>query len=167
VFEVGIVGAKNSGKTTLIEMLIKSLRSSGFRVATIKHSSHDHLFDTVGKDSYRHRQAGAELTLAISDSHLALFDGPHEQTVDAVRAIMGERCDFCLVEGELQTTRPKVLITRLLEKMGEHPQGVIASYGPKVSGVDGHYFESGDLAGLTEFLVTQFPRARKRVTDAG
>ena len=56
----GIAGFKNSGKTTLIVALLRILTARGFKVATIKHAHHRFDVDHPGKDSYRHRDAGAE-----------------------------------------------------------------------------------------------------------
>ena len=54
-----IVGRRNAGKTTLVCELIAAIQDRGFRVATVKHTHHNHELDTPGKDSFRHRQAGA------------------------------------------------------------------------------------------------------------
>ena len=63
--ELGIVGARNSGKTTVVEKLIHYLTENGVRVASVKHTSHAHRFDTPGKDSHRHREAGTDSVSAL------------------------------------------------------------------------------------------------------
>ncbi len=63
---VSIIGSSNSGKTTVIEKLIQELKSRGYRVATIKHTPQEVFFDEVGKDSWRHIQAGSEATILSS-----------------------------------------------------------------------------------------------------
>ena len=63
---VSIVGRSNTGKTTLIEKLIPELRRRGYRVATIKHNIHGFDIDHEGKDSWRHKKAGARLTVIAS-----------------------------------------------------------------------------------------------------
>ena len=68
-----IVGRKNSGKTTLIVDLVQLLTKNGCRVGTIKHTHHHHELDTPGKDSHRHREAGAELVGVVSRSMTAVF----------------------------------------------------------------------------------------------
>jgi molybdopterin-guanine dinucleotide biosynthesis protein B len=66
---VAIVGRQGSGKTTLIERLIPALHSRGLTVSTIKHTHHHHIeLDVPGKDSYRHRLAGASEVIVASDS---------------------------------------------------------------------------------------------------
>jgi molybdopterin-guanine dinucleotide biosynthesis protein B len=66
---VGIVGRQGSGKTTLIERLIPALRDRGLSVSTVKHTHHHDIeLDTPGKDSYRHRKAGASEVIVTSDT---------------------------------------------------------------------------------------------------
>ena len=60
---VSIVGRSNTGKTTLIEGIIPELKKQGYRVATIKHNRHGFEVDHEGKDSWRHRRAGAAMTV--------------------------------------------------------------------------------------------------------
>ncbi len=64
---IGIVGYKNNGKTTLVVRLVRHLTERGYRVSTIKHAHHTVDIDQPGKDSWRHREAGArEVVLATS-----------------------------------------------------------------------------------------------------
>ncbi len=67
------VGRSNSGKTTLIERLIPELVQAGYRVATIKHAGHGFDLDTEGKDSWRHKRAGASAVMVLSKGSLAMF----------------------------------------------------------------------------------------------
>ena len=69
---VSIVGKSGSGKTTLIEKLLKELLAKGYRVATIKHDAHSFDVDHAGKDSWRHREAGAAAVVIASSSRLFL-----------------------------------------------------------------------------------------------
>ena len=70
---LGIVGWSGSGKTTLIERLLPALCLSGMRVSTIKHSHHDIVLDAEGKDSARHRLAGAAEVMVVSPHRWGLF----------------------------------------------------------------------------------------------
>ena len=70
---LSFVGRSNSGKTTLIERVIPELTRAGYRVATVKHAGHGFELDTEGKDSWRHKQAGANTVIVISKGSLAMF----------------------------------------------------------------------------------------------
>ena len=70
---LSFVGRSNSGKTTLIERVIPELVRAGYKVATVKHAGHGFDLDTEGKDSWRHKQAGASSVVIISTSSLAVF----------------------------------------------------------------------------------------------
>jgi molybdopterin-guanine dinucleotide biosynthesis adapter protein len=73
---IGIVGWSGSGKTTLLERLIPLLRARGLTVSTVKHTHHGFDMDRPGKDTYRHREAGAHEVLVAGGSRWALL---HEQ----------------------------------------------------------------------------------------
>ena len=98
---VGFSGFSGSGKTTLVEQLVSLLRLAGQRVSVIKHAHHDFDIDQPGKDSWRHRQAGAFEVLVASGLRLAKireYEVPGEPTVHQLLAELLE-CDWVLVEG--------------------------------------------------------------------
>ena len=98
---VGFSGFSGSGKTTLVERLVSSFRAAGQRVSVIKHAHHDFDIDHPGKDSWRHRQAGAFEVLIASDRRLAKlreYEVRGEPTVHQLLAELVE-CDWVLVEG--------------------------------------------------------------------
>jgi molybdopterin-guanine dinucleotide biosynthesis protein MobB len=114
---VHIVGRKNSGKTTLIVDLVQHLTASGLRVGTVKHTHHHHELDTPGKDSHRHREAGAAAVGILSPGMTAVFRPIDEATQEAADpydqvAPMFADCDIVLVEGNLQTEAFKVEVWR-------------------------------------------------------
>eukprot|EP01034_Spumella_vulgaris_P040929 gene40929-50639_t len=81
---VGFAGFSGSGKTTLVEQLIPELRMRGLRVSVVKHAHHSFDIDHPGKDTYRHREAGAFEVVAASDKRLMLvreFEQPAELSV--------------------------------------------------------------------------------------
>lgn len=122
---VHIIGGKNHGKTTLVTELVQELTRQGLRVGTIKHTHHQHELDAPGKDSHRHREAGAAVVGILSRSMNAVFWPPAE-SADASREDRYEEfasvfadCDLVLVEGDLKTDRPKVEVWR--ESQGAPP----------------------------------------------
>ncbi|MEX2188231.1 MAG: molybdopterin-guanine dinucleotide biosynthesis protein B [Pirellulales bacterium] len=113
---VHIVGRKNSGKTTLVVDLVSSLSSRGLRVGTIKHTHHRHELDTPGKDSFRHREAGAAAVGIISPGTSAVFipAANAHRDEDRYRELSGlyVECDLVIVEGDLMTEAPKIEMWR-------------------------------------------------------
>ena len=109
---VCIVGKSDSGKTTLIEKLLPQLRRLGLSVGTIKHDVHGFDIDHPGKDSWRHKQAGASLTLISSPRKLALVkDTDHDSRLEELLPYF-KGLDLVLTEGYKRESRPKVEIFR-------------------------------------------------------
>lgn len=108
-----VVGRQNNGKTTLICELVAEFARRGYRVGTIKHSAHDHEFDRPGKDSYRHRQAGARPAGVISAGQLAVYLPrlPEEDPIASLAPIFAA-CDLVLVEGFIDRAGPKIEVWR-------------------------------------------------------
>lgn len=97
----GFSGPSGAGKTTLMEGVIRALKAAGQRVSVVKHAHKGFDIDTPGKDSWRHRQAGAFEVVVASGHRLAKvreFDAPVELNVHQLLAELVE-CDWALVEG--------------------------------------------------------------------
>jgi molybdopterin-guanine dinucleotide biosynthesis protein MobB len=112
-----IIGGKNNGKTTLVVELGEEFTRRGIPVGTIKHTHHKHELDIPGKDSYRHRAAGAAAVGILSPSMTAIFlPDSASATGDADRysvfAPFFSRCRFVLVEGDSQAQAPKIEVWR-------------------------------------------------------
>jgi molybdopterin-guanine dinucleotide biosynthesis adapter protein len=115
MFVIGIAGYSGSGKTTLVERLIPALISRGQRVAVIKHAHHAFDVDQPGKDSYRHRAAGAVQVLVSSAKRWALMtelSGAAEPTLAEHLAQLSP-CDIVLVEGYKREAIPKIEVQRV------------------------------------------------------
>jgi molybdopterin-guanine dinucleotide biosynthesis protein MobB len=110
---ISIVGQSNSGKTTLLEKLIPELVKRGYRVATIKHNIHGFDIDHKGKDSHRHRKAGAHMTIVSSPHQLALIqDVDHDYSSDEIRNNYIKNMDIILTEGYKGNLFPKIEVYR-------------------------------------------------------
>lgn len=111
---IGFSAWSGAGKTTLVERLIARLKLAGQRVSVVKHAHHDFDIDQPGKDSWRHRQAGAFEVVIASNRRLAKvreFDGPAEPTVHQLLAELGD-CDWALVEGFKHAALLKIEVWR-------------------------------------------------------
>ena len=110
---VSIVGRSKGGKTTLIERLIPEFMKRGYRVATIKHHGKDFQIDQEGKDSWRHKQAGAQTVVISSPQKVALIeDASQDLSLEdlATRFIQG--VDIIIAEGFKRDKHPKVEVFR-------------------------------------------------------
>ncbi len=110
----GFAGWSGSGKTTLIEQVIPQITRRGLRVSVIKHAHHGFDIDKPGKDSWRHREAGASEILLVSDERWVLMHelrGEPEPDLDAQLARLS-RCDLVLVEGFKSVQIPKLEVHR-------------------------------------------------------
>ena len=115
---VGFAGFSGSGKTTLVEQLIPELRLRGLRVSVVKHAHHSFDMDHPGKDTWRHREAGAFEVVAASDKRLMLvreFERPATLSVHHLLAELYEGVDWVLVEGFKESDLLKVEVWRAPE----------------------------------------------------
>ena len=110
----GIAGYKNSGKTTLIVELIAELTGRGLRVATIKHAHHEFDIDHPGKDSYRHREAGASEVIVASRRRWAQVHELHAGDEPSLEELLGRLgpADVVLVEGYKHGDHPQLEVRR-------------------------------------------------------
>lgn len=110
----GIAGYSGSGKTTLIEQLIPRLTALGLRVSVIKHAHHSFDIDKPGKDSYRHREAGASEVMLTGNSRWALLHELREEAEPTLEAYLAHfsPCDLVLVEGFKNEPIPKLEVHR-------------------------------------------------------
>ena len=112
---LGFAAYSGAGKTTLLERIIATLRARGQRVSTVKHAHHDVDIDIPGKDSWRHRQAGASEVLLVCDRRLALvreFEAEQDLDVHAMLAELRADVDWVLVEGFKHGDLPKIEVWR-------------------------------------------------------
>ncbi len=125
----GVIGWKNEGKTTLVERLVAEITARGFRVSTVKHTHHRVDLDRPGKDSHRHRMAGAEQVVLSSASRWAVMtelrDGPEARLDDLL--VQLAPVDLVIVEGYKRDSHPKVEVWR-----AERGQPLIAADDPTV-----------------------------------
>jgi molybdopterin-guanine dinucleotide biosynthesis adapter protein len=111
---LGFAGWSGSGKTTLIEKLIPQFTRRGLRVSIIKHAHHGFDIDKPGKDSWRHREAGATKVLMLSDDRWVLMHelrGQPEPTLEEQLALLAPS-DLVLIEGYKAAPVPKIEIHR-------------------------------------------------------
>jgi molybdopterin-guanine dinucleotide biosynthesis protein B len=157
------VGRSNSGKTTLMERVIPELVRAGYKVATVKHAGHGFDLDTEGKDSWRHKRAGASSVMVLSKGSMAMFaDVPDQMKVEEVRdRFLDHTYDLIIAEGWKNEGYPKIVIVR--DQIGEIPvssEGLLAVVSDKSVDLDIPLFGLDDVVGVAALIMKQFPRSQ-------
>lgn len=155
-----VVGGKNHGKTTLIADLLKELLQRGVAVGTIKHTHHHHELDVPGKDSHRHRVAGANVVGILSPSMDAIFlpNNGGEGDRYELFAPMFESCHLVLVEGDSTTSAPKIEVWR--GSMGTNPlcprdSSIMAVVTDDELPTNTLVLPRGDMPGLADWICSE------------
>ena len=106
---VSVVGFKNSGKTRVVESLLRELTDRGLMTGTIKHTADNIEFDTPGKDTSRHRAAGAKASAIIHDNASAFFVDEHLSIMDVTNRL--GNLDVLIIEGfKSLNTHARILV---------------------------------------------------------
>lgn len=110
----GVTGWKNAGKTTMVERLVTEITGRGFSVSTLKHAHHSTDVDQPGRDSHRHREAGAREVLLASPNRWALMAELREEPEPSMEELAARLSpvDLVLVEGWKSGAHPKIEVWR-------------------------------------------------------
>jgi molybdopterin-guanine dinucleotide biosynthesis protein B len=154
---IHIVGRQNHGKTTLIVDLVEEYARRGIAVGTIKHSSHAHELDTPGKDSYRHRQAGAAAAAVITAEMLGVWL-PRRAGADPYAAVapMFSACRLVLVEGHLDAAGLTIEVWRQAiggPCLAATHRGIHAVISDDAADLDVRVWPRNDVPGLARRLL--------------
>ncbi|MEM7193110.1 MAG: molybdopterin-guanine dinucleotide biosynthesis protein B [Pseudomonadota bacterium] len=157
---VGIVGWKNSGKTTLAVRLVEELTARGLRIATIKHAHHALRLDEEGTDSARHRAAGARQVAVVSQKRWALMtEGAEPDFAEIVAKL--EPCDLIVVEGYKSQPIPKIEARRRESERGfalaeRDPHVIAIAADNKIEASKVPVFELDDVKRIADFVIDHF-----------
>jgi molybdopterin-guanine dinucleotide biosynthesis protein B len=151
-----IVGKKKAGKTALIEKLLSGLTSKGYKLGSIKHTTHDHQFDREGTDSFRHARAGAQTTLLMSPNKRVVFsDSLKNKDFDDLLGWLFDGCDLIIGEGFKESRFPKI------EVLGDGTDGnplctpednLLAVVGEKKPGLPLLHFRKDQVDQIMKFV---------------
>ncbi|APX12288.1 molybdopterin-guanine dinucleotide biosynthesis protein B [Tateyamaria omphalii] len=156
----GVVGWKNAGKTGLMERLVTEITGRGITVSTVKHAHHSFDVDHPGKDSHRHRVAGASEVLLSSRNRVALMQELRDQdepTLDHLLTRLSP-VDLVLVEGYKRDAHPKVEAHR-----SETGNPLIAPEDPTIRAIasdtaltmDRPVFDLNDTKSIADFILSE------------
>ncbi len=156
----GITGWKDSGKTGLVERLVAEITGRGFSVSTLKHAHHATEIDHPGRDSYRHRQAGAREVLVASPIRWALMHelrgAPEPPLVELLKKL--GPADLILIEGYKRESHPKIEAHRAATGRallaGENPT-IRAVASDAVPDIDLPLFDLDDTAAIADFILSE------------
>jgi len=178
---IGFAGFSGAGKTTLVERLIPVLKRKGQRVSVVKHAHHKFDIDHPGKDTYRHREAGAFEVVVGSDKRLALireFDEPTQLDVHDLIAELDPGVDWVLVEGFKHSDLRKLEVWRAPAE-GEDARPVRYTEDHHVVGIATNtprslpqrtalpIFDLDDVDGIAEWLLLHADRFEYKVKHHG
>jgi len=163
----GVIGWKNAGKTTLVERLVAELSARGFSVSTVKHTHHGVDVDRPGKDSHRHRAAGAGQVILASSARWALMTelrGAPEPSLGELIARL-DPVDLVIVEGYKRDGHPKIEAWR-----AETGQPLIAATDPTVRAIASNDAPAArqpvigldDIPAIADFILADLGMAVRR-----
>ena len=152
-----VAASSNSGKTTLIEKVVRILKGRGLRVAVIKHTTAGFDLDKPGKDSWRFQQAGADTVILSGPGRIALMQKiEHEPTLDELARLAGD-VEIVITEGFKKNAMNKIEVFRQ-GISGEHPlsqndPSYLALVSDKPFAVSIPCFDLNDAAGVADLIV--------------
>jgi len=161
---VSIVGKSDSGKTTLLEKLIKEIKSRGYRVGTVKHDTHGFEIDHEGKDTWRHKKAGASVVVISSPNKIAVIkDTEEEKNLDSISAEYLSEVDIIFTEGYKRGNKPKVEVFRKelhQELLCTEDDNLIAVVTNQAFPLKVPCFELDDVKGLADLIEEKFLKVK-------
>jgi len=157
---VSIVGKSEIGKTTLIEKLLPELTRRGYRIATVKHDVHGFEVDREGKDSWRHKKAGAHTVVISSPQKIALIRNvERDLTLEEIREKFIQDVDLIISEGYKKDVQPKIEVFRkgkYRELLCSREDNLIAIVSDQTFEVDVPRFFLDDIKGITDLIEKKF-----------
>ena len=154
-----IVGNSGSGKTTFLENLIPELKRRNLKVGTIKHDVHGFKMDKPGKDSWRHKQAGASTTVISSPYQIGMVrDVSHDHKPDELLPLFPD-VDIILIEGYKRTPKPKLEIFRpeiAKEPLCKDDQHLLALISDANVDLGVPEFGTKDVQGVADLIIKHF-----------
>jgi molybdopterin-guanine dinucleotide biosynthesis protein B len=155
---IGVAGFKNAGKTTLVEKLVRELTRRGYRVSTVKHAHHSFDIDHEGRDSFRHRKAGASEVAVVSRHRWAIIHESRDDAEPPLSEILSKLapCDLVIIEGYKRDGHDKIEVRNLElshpELAGSDPTVVAIAANGRITAAPVPVFDRDDVSALADFV---------------
>jgi molybdopterin-guanine dinucleotide biosynthesis protein B len=162
---VCIVGASDSGKTTFLEKLIPELVRRGYRIGTVKHDAHGFEMDREGKDTWRHRQAGAQtIAIASPNQTAAIRRTDAEMDLEELVGRFFFQEDLVLTEGYKRSHRPKIEVFRKAvesQPICGSDDNLLGMVSDDLDEAAVPVFRFADVAGVADLIEARFLKERQ------
>lgn len=161
---IGVVGWKNNGKTTLVTRLVAHLVARGLRVSTVKHAHHSVDVDQPGKDSHRHREAGASEVVLATARRWVLIHELRDEPEPPLEELLAKMApaDLVIVEGFKRFPHPKIEVHRkargtpLIAR--EDPSVLAVASDEPLPDLDRPVFHLDAIAEIADFILARTGR---------
>ena len=155
---IGVAGFKNAGKTMLVEKLVGELTRRGYRISTVKHAHHSFDIDHEGRDSFRHRKAGASEVAVVSRHRWAIIHEMRDEEEPTLEDMLAKLapCDLVIVEGYKRDTHDKIEVRNIAldhpKLAGDDPTVVAIAANGAVKDAPVPLFDRDDVSALASFI---------------
>jgi molybdopterin-guanine dinucleotide biosynthesis adapter protein len=156
---IGVAGFKNAGKTTLVEKLVTELTRRGHRISTVKHAHHSFDIDHEGRDSFRHRKAGASEVAVVSQHRWAIIHESRSEAPPSLEDILAKLapCDLVIVEGYKRDGHDKIEVRNIEldhpKLAGDDPTVVAIAANGLIGDEAVPVFDRDDVSALASFII--------------
>jgi len=163
---IGVAGFKNAGKTTLVEKLVLDLTARGIRISTVKHAHHSFDIDHEGRDSFRHRKAGATEVAVVSSGRWAIIHELRNEAEPSLDDILRklEPCDLVIVEGYKRDGHDKIEVRNLAldhpRLAGDDPTIIAIAATGAIADAPVPVFDRDDVGALSAFIISHMGLAK-------
>ena len=155
---IGVAGFKNAGKTTLVEKLVGELTRRGHRISTVKHAHHSFDIDHEGRDSFRHRKAGASEVAVVSRHRWAIIHELREEAEPSLEEMLAmlAPCDLVIVEGYKRDLHDKIEVRNIgldhPKLAGGDPTIIAIAANGAIADAPVPLFDRDDVSALAVFI---------------
>jgi molybdopterin-guanine dinucleotide biosynthesis protein B len=156
---ISFVGRHNSGKTTVLEKVIRGLKERGYKVAVIKHHKGDFDLDIQGKDTWRLAQAGSDVVVISSPQKTAIIRQHDEElSLDCIKEMVWDGMDIVISEGYKFDNKPKIEVFRseVSDKILSEEKDLVALVTDRKFDIDTPQFSFDDAEGIVDLIIDKY-----------